>query len=243
MFDLPSPQPRTSRPGVFVLALCLAAFPLMVKAGAWKRPVDTGFSATSVTLRKTEQGLVSEFGYYRDFGLSPRFDLGIDLNQQDNQSGHALVFARLPLRQGSRGTQVAIELALGGNHTAFVWHPMYRFTLSAGRNWATRQGLFWGSVDLAYEQRGNADYPLWKLDGSFGLESNRRVSPLLRIETSLSRGNDFTYAITPSLRIKLANLSLAEKLGFERSDLTIGLEYRGAKTQSLGLKVALWHRF
>jgi hypothetical protein len=226
-----------------VLALWAATLPLAANAGAWKHPVDTGFASTSFTLRRSDQGLVSEFGYYRDFGLSARFDLGIDLNQQDNQEGHVLVFARLPLRQGGDKTQIAAELALGGNHAQLQWHPMYRLTLSAGRSRRTLRGTLWGNLDLSFEQRGNTPHPLWKLDGSFGLDSSRRLSPLLQVETSFGQGADFAYAITPSLRIKLSGLSLAGKHRFEKSDLTIGLEYRHAKTQSLGLKIALWQRF
>lgn len=231
------------RPAHLLLALWATILPLAASAGAWKRPVDTGFAATSFALRRSDQGLVSEFGYYRDFGLSARFDLGIDLNQQDSQSGHALIFARLPLRQGADKTQIAAEFALGGNHTNLQWQPMYRLTLSAGRSKPTRIGTLWGSLDLSFEQRGDVAHPLGKLDGSFGIDTNRTLSPLLQIETSFGQGTDFAYAITPGLRIKLAGLSFAKKPIFETSELTIGLEYRRANTQSLGLKIALWQRF
>lgn len=231
------------RPAHLLLAFWAAILPLAASAGAWKRPVDTGFAATSFTLRRSDQGLVSEFGYYRDIGLSARFDLGIDLNQQDSQSGHVMIFTRLPLRQGADTTQIAAEFALGGNHTNLQWHPMYRFTLSAARSKPTRMGTLWGSLDLSVEQRGDAAHPFGKLDASFGVDTSRALSPLLQIETSFGRGAEFTYAITPSLRIKLAGLSLAGSSIFETSDLTIGLEYRRANTQSLGLKIALWQRF
>ncbi|WP_122073217.1 hypothetical protein [Pseudophaeobacter sp. EL27] len=243
------------RPEYLALALCTAALPLPATAGAWKHPVDGGFAATSFTLRRSDQGLVSEFGFYRDFGVSPHFDLGIDLTHQGSQrvglpgrhsgqqSGHVLVFARLPLRQGASKTQIAAELALGSNHTNLLWHPMYRVSLSAGRSKATQHGNLWGNLDLIYEQRGDAPHPLWKVNGSFGLDSNRRVSPLLQIETSFGRDTDLSYSLTPSLRIKLAGFSFAGKQRFENSELTIGLEYRRANTQSLGLKIALWQRF
>lgn len=247
------------RASALILAFCAAALPLAAHAGAWKQPVDAGFSATSFVLRNTDLGLVSEFGYYRDFGISKHFDLGIDLNQQGYQSGHALIFARLPLRQGPDKTQIAAELALGANHTAMLWHPMYRLTLSAGRSTSTKHGNLWGNLDLSYEQTGDRPHPLWKLNGSFGLDTQRRVKPLLQLETSYGQGADFSYTVTPSIRISLAGLSLGwardrsrkgaprkSKTGqqsFENSELTIGLEYRRANTQSLGLKIALWHRF
>lgn len=236
-----------SYPGHLALALCAATLPLAASAGAWKHPVDTGFSSTSFNLRKTDQGLVNEFGYYRDFGISPRFDLGVDLNHQQSQStrqsGHVMVFARLPLRQGADTSKIAVELALGGNHTNLQWHPMYRFILSIGHSKATNPGTLWGNLDLVYEQRGDIPHPLWKLNGNFGLNGNRRVSPLLQVETSFGPETDFNYAIIPSLRINLSKLSGAGKPILENSDLIFGLEYRHENTQSFGVKIALWHRF
>ena len=231
------------RLGFLALTLCVTLLPQSALSGAWKRPVGTGFAATSFALRNTDQGLKSEFGYYRDFGLNSRLDLGIDLNHTVSQSGHALLFARLPLQQRPDATRFATELALGGNHSQGIWQPMYRLTLSAGRSYPTRQGDIWGSFDLIYEKRGDAEKALWKLDGSFGMNTGRRLSPLLQIETAFGNGTDFSYAITPSLRIKLSGLSLPAQKVFETSELVIGVEYRQAETQSLGLKIALWQRF
>ncbi|MCD9148705.1 hypothetical protein [Pseudophaeobacter flagellatus] len=246
---LPSLSPLTKRRGcmrarVLILGLCLTVVqPLAATAGAWKRPKGEGFVATSLILRDTEQGLEPELSYYRDFGVTGQFDLGIDLDQSDIQSGHALLFARLPLRQGDGGTQIAAELALGANHAQGLWHPMYRFTLSAGRGAKTRLGNLWGNLDLMLEQRGNAAHPLWKLDGSFGMSTGQRLSPLLSFETAFGQNVDFRYSITPAVRINLAGLSVWGKQPFETSDLTIGLEYRRSPRQSLGLKIALWQRF
>ena len=231
------------RLGFLALTLCVALLPQSALSGAWKRPVGTGFAATSFALRNSDQGLISEFGYYRDFGLHSRLDLGIDFNQVASQSGHALLFARLPLQQRPNATRLATELALGGNHSQGIWQPMYRLTVSAGRSYPTHQGNLWGSLDLIYEKRGDAEHALWKLDSSFGLTTGRRLSPLLQIETAYGIGTDFSYAITPSIRIKLSGLSLPAQKVFETSELVIGVEYRQAKTQSLGLKIALWQRF
>jgi len=232
------------RARVLILGLCLTVLqPLTATAGAWKRPKGEGVSATSLTLRDTGQGLEPELSYYRDFGVTGQFDLGIDLNQSDIQSGHALLFARLPLRQGGGGTQIAAELALGANHAQGLWHPMYRITLSAGRGEKTRLGDLWGNLDLMLEQRGNAAHPLWKIDGSFGVSTGQRLSPLLSFETAFGQNVDFGYSITPAVRINLAGLSVWGKQPFETSDLTVGLEYRRSPRQSLGLKIALWQRF
>ncbi|OIQ44269.1 MAG: hypothetical protein BM558_08625 [Roseobacter sp. MedPE-SW] len=236
-----------SVPRHLALVLCAATLPLAANAGAWKQPVDTGFSSTSFSLRRTDQGLVSEFGYYRDFGISTGFDLGIDLNHQQShptrQSGHMMLFARLPLYQDTNTRKIAAEFALGGNHANLQWHPMYRFTLSIGNSKATNAGHLWGNLDLIYEQRGDTPHPQWKLNGNLGLDGNRRVSPLLQVETSFGPETDFNYAIIPSLRINLSELFRAGKPHFENSDLTIGLEYRHENTQSFGVKIALWQRF
>ncbi|MEP2718053.1 hypothetical protein [Pseudophaeobacter sp.] len=231
------------RLGLGLLILYAVALPLTATAGAWKQPAGEGFAATSFTLRNLDSGLQGELSYYRDYGLTPRFDLGFDFNQLDTQSGHALVFLRLPLQQGADTTQIAAGFALGGSHFEGDWQPMYRLTLSAGRSFQTSVGSLWGSLDLILEQRGSAASPIGKLDGSFGLDTGHRFSPLLQIETAFGSDLDFSYAIIPSLRIKLNDLNFLGKQRFSNSDLTIGLEYRRTKTQSLGLKIAMWRRF
>ncbi|MGR3623711.1 hypothetical protein [Pseudophaeobacter sp.] len=228
---------------LLAVILCLSALPLTAWAGAWKRPVDTGFSATTFTLRRTETGLENEFAFYRDFGVSPLFDLGIDLNQAGLSSGHVMLFARLPLRQQHRGTRIATELALGTGHSDRGWNPMYRFTLSAGRSFSTKRGRIWSSLDLNYEKRGHEPDPLWKLDASFGVQSGRRVAPMLQFETAFGSNRDLSYAVIPSLRIKLSGLNLTQQKRFEDSEVTIGLEYRRTAQQSLGLRIGLWRRF
>lgn len=254
-----------------LLLLCGMMLGTPAISGAWKRPQGEGFASASISLRRLEGSHSQELSYYGDFGITERFDLGVDLNQVDDLSGHALVFARLPLWQSPRWGQLATELALGGSHYKGHWRGMYRLTLSAGKNfnipWGnnkrTDKRTGWGNIDLHYEQRSSQTDPLWKLDASFGLNTPGRISPVLSIETSKSASQAFSYTIIPALRIKLADLKLfnspakprarpgeaplgrqASDAGlFDQSDLLIGLSYRQADTQSLGLKISLWHRF
>lgn len=246
-----------------ILLICGMALGTPALSGAWKRPQGEGFASASVSLRQRESRLSQELSFYGDYGISDRFDLGIDLNQVDDLSGHALIFARLPLWQSPKLGQLATELALGGSHTKGHWRSMYRFTLSAGKSFNTQWGAGWGNIDLHYEQRASQVQPLWKLDASFGLNTPGRLSPVLSIETSKSATQAFSYTIIPSLRIKLADLKLFKRpaaqrktsgkgvLGpqifgaslFDQRDLLIGLSYRHAGTRNLGLKIALWHRF
>lgn len=236
-----------------LLPVVLMALATEAGAGAWKLPQGHGFTSASVTLRHQGSHLREELSIYGDYGFSKHFDLGLDLNQVANASGHAMVFARLPLRQTSKGLRLSTELAAGGSHFRGKWSGIYRLTLSAGTNFATAHGSGWGNLDLRYEKRSNQDHPLWKLDGSLGLHGSGRFSPLLAIETAKARGQNLTYTIIPSVRIKLSGQSfrprsrrIQNQIGHRFSntrDLVVGLSYRHAETQSLGLKIALWHRF
>lgn len=225
------------------LALCALVLPETALAGPWKRPADQGFASTSLTFRKTDNQYETELGYYRDFAVSPLFDLGVDLNQVDLQSGHALVFVRVPLRKHPHKFRAAAEIALGASFSDPDWSHMYRFTLSAGRNFEMRSGALWSSVDLTYEQRGSDADPLWKLDSTVGWRGRQRISPLLQIETTFGSNRDFTYSLIPAVRIKLDGLNLPLQKHLEDSEVVIGLEYRKAAEHSLGLRIALWQRF
>lgn len=223
------------------------------RSGAWKHPVGQGFASASLTLQQDTNALQEELNFYGDYGISEQFDLGLDLHQTGDVSGHAMIFVRLPIRQATNGLRLSTELAIGGNHYRGKWGTMHRISLSAGKEFATPQFRGWGNVDLRYEKLAHQDEPLWKLDVALGLHRPGRVTPMLAIETSKSRGQSLSYAIIPSLRIKLAGLDLwqrapsssnrSQRLFGQDSELLLGLRYRNTPEQSLGLKLALWHRF
>lgn len=220
----------------FWIISCLCSLLLAAPAmgGSWMRQTGQGFAAASATLRQAQDGRQShEFGYFGEYGWSPRLTLGVDLNQNDRQSGHAQLFARIPLLRGHTRSLLALTFAAGGSHQHGHWSPMSRTTLSVGHEFATARASGWISVDASYEYRAYAPDPIWKLDGTIGLNTGKAFSPLLQIETSRSASAPLSYAIIPSLRFRVS----------ERQDLVVGLEHKKAGDRSLGLKIALWHRF
>ena len=198
----------------------------------------SGFAAAQVTLRDSPDGIREEFGFYGDMSLAGKLDLGIDLNQSASTSGHALIFVRLPLHQPTRGLRFSAEMALGGSHVEGDWEAMWRVKISAGGNFEKSRWIDWANLDLSHEKRGHSAHGLWKLDLSLGKHLPGRLSPMLQIETSKGPGQDFSYSIIPALRIKLGTVTPSAP-----KEMVLGLEYKNAQTESLGLRIAYWHRF
>ncbi|WP_254682638.1 hypothetical protein L0Z66_01625 [Phaeobacter sp. BS34] len=219
-------------------------------AGAWLQQEGQGFSATSLTLRRDlaavrglspGQRIPAEFGYYGEYGLHARWTVGVDLNVSRGRSAHALLFARRPLPQLGRAN-TAVELALGLNQSSEVWAPMQRVTLSYGRGfdtrWRDRALSGWIALDLGHEWRSKGLEQTWKLDATVGLNRPGKLAPLLQVETSKTAGAAVSVAVTPSLRVPLAR-----RFGKDAPELVIGLQHKRAETRSLGVKLAIWHRF
>ncbi|EBA18699.1 hypothetical protein RSK20926_13289 [Roseobacter sp. SK209-2-6] len=225
------------------LLLVIATYSLMLGpslalAGAWKRATGTGFTSTQLTLRNTSTGSTNELSFYGEFGLSPQLDIGIDLHQSHDLSGHALLFARIPLLRAPHRIRASAELAAGGSHTRGSWNGMYRVKLSVGKNFPKLRWLDWGNLDLTYEKRGQDQTGLWKMDVSMGQNRRTRYAPMLQIETAKAPGGDLSYAIIPALRVKLGPLGQKTP-----QELVVGLEYKDTNQSSLGLRFAYWHRF
>lgn len=211
------------------LALLLAQ---PAAGGAWLEQPGQGFASASATYRHTGSPSAHELSYYGAYGISPKLTLGVDLNQTADVSGHALVFARLPLHTGDR-YRLAVETAAGGNHVQGLWLLMHKTTLSYGRSITTSRGSGWLAIDAAYELRNSGQEAIWKLDTTIGLNRPGKAAPMLQAEASKPEGGTFSYAFTPSLRYPLK----------DKRELLIGLEYRQAGQRSLGLKLGLWQKF
>jgi hypothetical protein len=209
----------------------LGAVPAL--AGAWMREQGSGFASAHAIFRNSSGVWSSEVSYYGEFGLSPLLTLGIDLNDNDNLAGHALVFARIPLEFLPSEHHLATELALGGAHYQNLWKPMHRLTLSYGHAFDSVWGPGWLAIDGAYEDREVNSEPFLKLDATVGLTDHQRLRPMLQIEMAKIPGQRLFYAITPSLQIPLPR----------GTHLLIGAEHRVTTQRSLGLKVGVWHRF
>ncbi|MFY0309919.1 hypothetical protein ACFMBG_08460 [Leisingera sp. D0M16] len=215
----------------FAAALALAlAQP--AAGGAWLEHPGQGFASASATYRHTGSTTEHELGYYGAYGISPKLTLGVDLSQTADVSGHALVFARLPLRKGDR-YRLAVEAGAGGNHVRGLWQLMQKTTLSYGRSIKTGRGSGWLAIDAAYELRNSGQEAIWKLDTTIGLNRPGKAAPMLQAEASKPDGGQFSYTVTPALRYPLKH----------RRELLIGLEYRQAGQRSLGLKLGLWQKF
>ncbi|NSY39103.1 hypothetical protein [Leisingera sp. ANG59] len=200
--------------------------------GAWLETPGRGFATASASYRRTASGAQHELSYYGAYGITPKLTLGVDLNQTGDLSGHALVFARMPLHQGAR-YRLAAEAAFGGNHDRGVWMMMQRTTLSYGRGFGTGTASGWLAIDAAYELRNSGLAAVWKLDATIGLNRPGKPAPMLQIETSKLDGGTFSYTLTPSLRYPLRS----------GRELILGLEHRSAGEGSLGLKLGLWQKF
>ncbi|KIC22316.1 MULTISPECIES: hypothetical protein [unclassified Leisingera] len=214
-------------------AACLAVLLAPPAAGgAWLEVPGKGFASASATYRETSRGAQQELSYYGAYGITPKLTLGVDLNQTGDLSGHALVFARLPLREGER-YRLAAEAAFGGNHYRGQWQMMQKTTLSYGRGFQTGKTSGWLAVDAAYELRNSGLDAIWKLDATLGLNRPGKPAPMLQIETYKPEGAQFSYTLTPSLRYPLP----------AGRELILGLEHRSAGGGSLGLKLGLWQKF
>lgn len=214
-------------------ATCLALLLAPPAAGgAWLEPPGQGFASASATYRHTGGQAVHELDYYGSYGITRNLTLGVELNQNADVSGHALIFARLPLRAGPR-YRLALEAGFGGNHAQGLWQRMQKTTLSYGRSFDTGRATGWLAIDAAYELRNGGLDAAWKLDASLGLNRRGKAAPMLQIETAKPEGGRFSYALTPALRYPLSG----------RRELILGLEYRNAGQHSLGLELGLWQRF
>ncbi|MEX0318727.1 MAG: hypothetical protein AB3N21_12285 [Ruegeria sp.] len=202
-------------------------------AGAWLREKGTGFVAATTTVHRLEKYAYEyKSSLYLEWGAFERVTLGLDVNEHQGLSGHALLFARLPIHDFGKAGRFAAELGAGAYHWQTTWAPMYKATLSYGKGLNTGWGNGWIAVDTALEYR--TDQPLIrKLDLTTGLSSGRLLDPLLQVETTYIPGKPFYWSVTPSLIYRPKLL---------KSTWVLGIEQNALKSQP-GLKVALWRDF
>ena len=204
-------------------------------AGAWLRGEGQSFLAVSTIGRSTDGRTLSETetALYAEHGLTPRLTLGADINDRYGLSGHALLFARLPLGPTDRASKWALELGTGGHHQQGHWGSLYKATLAYGYSFETARGFGWLGIETALEMRSGLDSPVHKLDATLGLPLRPGLQALLQVETSYVSGQRFAYAITPGV--------ILGRHGTRRWHL--GIEHRRADRRSTGVKLALWLDF
>lgn len=237
-----SSTPRTRRCLPLALTLVAVLPPVPgARAGAWLEGEGKGFASASAAWRQDEEGNGSyELSYYAAYGLRPKLTLGLDLNQNARVSGHALLFARLPLRAAGRH-RIAVEAALGGSHQTGLWQPMQKLTLSYGQGFSTARHSGWLALDAAYELRQGGAQRIWKLDGTLGLNRPGAAAPMLQLEAARPEDAQASFGVTPALRLPLP----------QARELILALEYRlrpgspaaSGRRHSLGLELGLWQKF
>lgn len=202
-------------------------------AGAWMRDKGKGFVSTTSTIRAGPPDADIEFGFYADYGLTSRLNIGLDINETPGVDGYALLFLRLPLPAPGPHSKLAIELGVGSHHRSENWHPMYRMGLSWGYGFASPLVPGWAAVELAIEHRGGHAEPLVKLDAIIGLTSSDGIRPMLQLETAIAQHLPLQWKLTPSLIIP----------GKGKIKWVVGIQQRSFGTSRTGLKVTLWRRF
>ena len=202
-------------------------------AGAWLRDPKTGFTSVTTTLRKVPGPLRYETSFYAEYGLTPRLTMGLDVNERPGATGHAIIFARLPLGDTNGKTRLAIELGLGGYHWKGQWTHMVKSTISLGRDFDSPWGAGWLNIDAAVELRNRAPDPIYKLDATIGLTPARRFAPIVQLETAHIGDAPFAWALTPGVMIK----------GRKNVTWLVGVEMKSAVQTSFGVKLGFWRKF
>ena len=225
-----------------LIAILIAGLALATPAaaGAWLRDEGDGFVSLSGTMRAGPADAAGtksfETGLHGDFGAFRRLTLGLDVDETPGESGHALVFARLPLGPIRGRRRMALELGLGAHHVGGQWAGMGKATLSWGLGFAGPGGG-WLAIDGALERRAatttTTARTIYKIDAGLGLPSRRRIRPMLKIETSQVEGAGFYWSVIPSLIIP----------DRDGRRWVVGLEARSGNPRTLGLKLSLWKRF
>lgn len=214
------------RCGIGIILACLGLAPPAL-AGPWLRNVDDRFVALSYTPR---DDATQETGIYAELGAAPNLTVGIDANYTV-ETGHALAFARVPLRRGD--WVAAVDLGLGVHMYPGVSGPMARLLFGVGRplEWRGRTG--WAAVAIGPEWRSGAGGVAWKTDAVAGFNGPAAINPVVSLETYLAASGDLYWTLVPGLTYR------------DRSDRTwlLAYERKGGADRAHGIRFALWLQF
>lgn len=226
-----------------LIAAMLACAASGAQAGAWLREPGEAFVAASTTLRNDRA--THEDSLFFEYGLRDRMTVGLDLNLRVDGAGHALAFMRMPVTQWADGSRMAVQLGLGAHRSARAAPgraagpsgAMGKLAVMYGRSLGPTGGGWFG-LEAAVEHRAGVGAPIFKLDSVAGLPVGGRLQPMIKLETYHVPGRGSGWALTPSVILKPAR----------GPRWVAGLEYRqarggGSGNRTLGLTLALWHRF
>lgn len=218
---------------LIVILFIILSGPRTAEAGAWLREKNSAFTAFAVTgFRAPGDTIDYKSSFYAEWGMRPNLTIGLDAEEHYDLHGHALAFARFPVAEFANGGRVSAEIGAGAYHRQTSARAMYKATLSWGKGFQTRRGSGWVAVDTAMEFR-STDSVIRKLDLTAGLSSNRKLNPMIQIETSYIPGRPFYWSARPSAMFRP---------GHGPNTWLVGIE-GNAYQNSLGLKFALWREF
>lgn len=211
------------------LALIIFCFwATAANAGAWLREPGTGFFALSGTVNDRMESATS---IYLEYGLRERLTLGADLNlvmrTDATISGGGLVFARLPLADGTWTSSWLV--ALGGREQTGEIHPFASLGYSIGRGVTWHKGG-WVNLDLRLDMGSRAVSQL-KIDGTVGLQIAERSKAMLQVYLTVKEGGTLETTLAPSIVFDPGDSKPAWQIGIE------------AKEAELGFKLGLWRTF
>ncbi|WP_372886792.1 hypothetical protein [Shimia sp.] len=211
-----------------IAIFCLIAAPLL--AGPWMR--EEGGQFLSVSADFGLGGGADGYGaLYYEFGLEPRWTLGIDAGGKGNGETTALVFARTPLWRSPQGARLAATLALG-SHRPTGGHgvPALRAGLAWGRG--IDPGLpGWMALELSHQWRGGGLAAQNKLEATLGLRWRHDREAMLQVTAEKTAGQAVALSLAPAVVWQVG----------EAGHLVTGLRLRD--DGAAALTVALWRRF
>ncbi|MES0826356.1 hypothetical protein [Ruegeria sp. SCP11] len=216
---------------VYLFLLLFAAPPAW--PGAWLREQDKAFTAASVTAFKDPNDTYDyKTAFYAEFGYRPKLTIGLDIEENRDLYGHALLFARLPVSDFGNWGRLAAEFGAGAHHRQRDAWALYKLTLSYGKGFQSGWGNGWVAVDTAVEYRTH-DAVFRKLDITAGLSADRLLNPLIQLETTYTPDKPLFWKARSSIMIRPRSSKTTWVLGIERNQ---------ARTDT-GLKIALWTEF
>ncbi|MBO9445509.1 hypothetical protein [Ruegeria sp. R14_0] len=202
-------------------------------SGAWLRDKGSAFvSAAATAFEDQDHGYDYKASLYAEYGLRENLTLGLDIEQNRDIYGHALIFARLPVADFDNAGRFAAEFAVGAHHQQIRAWAVYKATLSYGKGFQTGWASGWVAIDAALEYRTH-DALYRKLDLTAGLSSARLINPLLQIETAYRSDRPLHWRVRPSIMIRAKDSSRTWVLGLERNDAR----------KNTGIRLALWNTF
>lgn len=208
------------------VAILLSSSPVL--AGPWLRDPSLSFLSLQATPR--DDG-TAEFGLFAERGVTDRLTLGVDVND-NGDAGHALAFARLPIHRGD--WVAAVDLGLGGHRYKDDSGGMARLLFGLGRNVQVGDAPGWFALSVGPEWRQDAGGAAWKADGVLGLSADRKVNPILGVETFLAPNDDFYWSAIPGVTVRAG----------QGKTLIFGVERRGGPSlNTLGFRTGIWFDF